>query len=345
MVEFIGSKRELSPHIVDQIARHVPPGASAADLFCGTASVSRELRRSGYRVAANDHLALCSTFAEAILLNDGTPLFADATAVIGRSGGGYLAVLDYLNGLEGIQGFVHRTYSPASASDVGYERRYFTVENAARLDAIRAEIDALSPRLTRGERALLLADLARAASGVSNTAGTYGCFLKSWKPRALQPLTLRPTSVLLGGPPEHVVTCDDVFRIAPVVADAIYADPPYTKRQYAAYYHVLETIVRADEPLVVGSTGLRRWQDQQSDFCYKQRAEGALRRLLGQVRCSYFFLSYSDDGHLCDAEIRSVLSDFGRVTMSEQPYRRYRSSGLRHVRSRVLERLYVLDMN
>ena len=34
--------------------------------------------------------------------------------------------------------------------------------------------------------------------------------------------------------------------------DAVYADPPYTKRQYAAYYHILETIAAGDRPLISG---------------------------------------------------------------------------------------------
>lgn len=346
MVEFLGSKREMSPAIVQQIAQYAAAGATVADLFCGTASVSLALRHFGYRVVANDHLALCTTFAEALLLNDGTPAFSAAAATVGRAGGGYLGLLHHLNALEGSPGFIHRTYSPASIAYSGIERRYFTEENAARIDAIRAEIAALEPTLSRGERSLLLADLLRAASAVSNTAGTFGCFLKSWKKRALEPIVVRPTTSLASGPSHNEVTCDDALRIAPnITADAAYADPPYTKRQYAAYYHVLETIARADEPVVTGRTGLRHWQEQQSEFCYKRRAAAALDRLVARVRCRYFFLSYSDDGHLSDGEIRSILGRFGHVSMSERAHRRYRSSGLAHSRSTVLERLYILEVS
>ena len=40
-------------------------------------------------------------------------------------------------------------------------------------------------------------------------------------------------------------------------ADTVYLDPPYTKRQYAAYYHILETISLGDEPIVEGICGIR----------------------------------------------------------------------------------------
>jgi adenine-specific DNA-methyltransferase len=347
VVEFLGSKRRLSGFIVKHIAAHVSSGARVADLFSGTAAVSSALREHGFAVVAIDHLALCSTFAEAVLLNDGVPPFAAAgevTKVFGDRR--YEGILSHLNALSGREGFVHQNYSPAAAKTGGFPRQYFTAANAAKIDAVRCEIDRLSPLLSRGERGLLLADLVRAVSAVSNTAGTYGCFLKTWKARALEPLQLRASPKLLSGRTDHEVHCADAADAAAnVQVDAVYADPPYTKRQYAAYYHVLETVVRNDEPVVTGKTGLRHWQDQKSEFCYKKRAAAALVRLVSSVECGHFFLSYSDDGHLRDIEIRSILSGFGKVKVGgERPYRRYRSSGLEHRRSSVMERLYCLQL-
>jgi adenine-specific DNA-methyltransferase len=126
--------------------------------------------------------------------------------------------------------------------------------------------------------------------------------------------------------------------------DGVYADPPYTKRQYAAYYHVLETIVRNDEPEVFGKTGLREWREHASAFCYRKRCRAALIQLVQSLRCRHFFLSYSDDGHLSDEEIRSILSPFGAISVSEQGYRRYRSSARAHTRTSVCERLYCLQL-
>ena len=51
-----------------------------------------------------------------------------------------------------------------------------------------------------------------------------------------------------------------MFCVQTDVRDTVYLDPPYTKRQYAAYYHVLETLAYGDEPEVSGVTGLRPWE-------------------------------------------------------------------------------------
>ena len=58
----------------------------------------------------------------------------------------------------------------------------------------------------------------------------------------------------------------------PIAESDVVTRPADTKRQYAAYYHILETIAHGDEPVVEGITGLRPWKSKASDFCYKRRA-------------------------------------------------------------------------
>jgi adenine-specific DNA-methyltransferase len=330
-MDFLGSKRALTAFLVEAFESSAGRGSHVADLFCGTAAISGVLRARGWQVTANDHLRLCSTFAEAALLTDAMPTFA------GLGGPTYEMVLAELNAVPADRGFIHAHYSPAGG------RMYLTESNAARVDAVRERIRQWEPALTRGERARLLADLAIAVSRVSNTAGTYGCYLKKWKARALEPLQLTPAATPPPGTARHSVHCDDAEALAPRLESAIvYADPPYTKRQYAAYYHLLETIVVGDRPELVGSTGLRPWQDKQSDWCYRRRAPGALERLIQAVRCEHFFLSYSEDGQIPDAVIREILSQHGRVHVREIAYRRYRSSRRPHKGPEVRERLYHL---
>lgn len=123
----------------------------------------------------------------------------------------------------------------------------------------------------------------------------------------------------------------------------VYADPPYTKRQYAAYYHILETVARWDNPPLSGSTGLRPWQERSSDWCYRTRAGRALSDLVAQTRCRHFFLSYSTDGHIKHDAILRILGRHGRVRTFEISHRRYKSSRRRYSSSSVIERLYHLD--
>lgn len=350
-IEFLGHKESLLPFIMGTIERQTGEPCDVLDLFCGTGAVSAELKRRGYQVTANDNLTWCSTFAEAILFNDTEPSFEGVAARcdIGNARAPtskpYDDVLAYLNDLSPVEGFFWRNYSPASERFGGGERMYFTETNAGRIDAIRRNLREWVGLLTVAERSLLLADLVRAANAVSNIAGTYGCYLKSWKRRALQQLKMKRSNLVAGAARGHRVFCADANELAAdIEATIVYADPPYTKRQYAAYYHILETIVVGDEPAIMGSTGLRPWEDKASDYCYKSRALGALTDLVSNLTCRHFFMSYNEDGQMKHKAIIDVLSRFGRVQVFEVPHRRYKSSARPHKGADVVERLYHLSL-
>ena len=343
-VEYLGNKRQLVPFLMNAFQAVAPDADHAVDLFTGTGTVAAAMKSGGLRITANDHLAWCSTTAEAVLLNDSPPPFA-GLANVGRRIP-YQWVLEKLNALPPKPGFVYRHYSPASAGYGDVERRYFTTTNAARIDAIREQIEEWSGYLTRGEHSLLVSDLLRAAAAVSNVAGTYGCFLKGWKPRALEPILVKPTHFIDGRAAGHRVhraeAADVIERVS---APMIYADPPYTKRQYAAYYHLLETIALADEPTVSGATGLRPWHSHASAWCYKRRAPQALVHLLDHADCKHFFLSYSEDGQIPHERIVEIMESYGPLEVMGRRRPRYRSSRLPHRGAVVQERLYYVRLD
>ena len=344
-VEFLGSKARLISFLLGGMSGSFKPGDTVVDLFCGTGSVSAALKTAGAHVEANDHLYWCSVSTRAILLNSGPPQFEGLVDVLPLTGShdAYWNVIRHLNSLEPIQGFIWRNYSPATGITGGVQRRYFTEANAGRIDAIRRAIAEWKPLLTNSEEALLISDLLRASAAVSNVAGTYGCYLKQWKPRSLQILSVGPAALRFGTT-IHRVSCADAEDFAEgVTGRIVYADPPYTKRQYAAYYHLLETIATADEPNITGSTGLRPWQDKSSDWCYKRKAPEALRRLISKLdHVRHFFLSYNEDGQIPHGEILEILGAHGRVRVFELPSRRYKSSSRPHRGDTVTERLYHL---
>jgi adenine-specific DNA-methyltransferase len=357
-IEFLGHKEALLDFLLPPIEAAAGGPCRVADLFCGTGAVSAGLKARGHDVVANDQLTVCATFAEATLLNDAEPGFAGVLGDLADGVGGpgprgiagplfdrrtaYDRVLAYLAALPPAEGFVWRSYSPASARTETWERRYFTEDNAGRIDAVRAQIALWEPRLTRGERALLLADLVRAANAVSNIAGTYGCYLKQWKARAREPLALSP-SRFVAGRGTHAVRCADAAQVAAELdVDVIYADPPYTKRQYSAYYHLPETIVRADAPPLEGSTGLRPWQETASAWCYRRHAADALAALVDAARADWFFLSYNEDGQIPHDRVLAILAARGEVQVFEREYRRYKSADRPHRGNAVTERLYRL---
>ncbi|MGP4915611.1 DNA adenine methylase [Brachybacterium tyrofermentans] len=307
-VRYIGSKARVADAILDLAGG--PGGGRFVDAFAGTGSVAGEAASRGWPVTINDVLP------SAVAMSIG------ATVGVGNVSfemiGGYRAAIRALNSIPGYSGFLHAEYSPASVARVQVERRYFTEHNAARLDAMRGQIQIWADAgfLSWVEKELLLADLLQAANAVANISGTYGCFLKNWSVNALKDVEVRERSL-----PRRTTDLEaivgDVSRVPTTTEDTVYLDPPYTKRQYSAYYHVLETIHAGDAPQVGGVTGLRPWKDKASDFSYKSRALGALTRLVLGMTARRILLSYSNEGHVPQTELFDALADAGTVTLHE----------------------------
>lgn len=307
-VRYIGSKARVADSIIDLA------GASGSgrfvDAFSGTGSVAAAAAAKGWNVAINDSLPSAVAMSVGAVVGCGDVPFTSI--------GGYTNAIATLNNLSGRPGFIHAQYSPASVNTGTVERRYFTEVNAARLDAMRAQIQTWSAtgRITWVEEQLLLADLMQSANKVANISGTYGCFLKRWTPTALKaveviPRPLSPRST------NFEASVGDVFDLDTTEGDTVYYDPPYTKRQYSAYYHLLETLHAGDEPEVGGVTGLRPWQEKASDFCYKKRALDSLTRLILGTKARRILLSYSSEGHVTKNHLINALTEAGHVTVHE----------------------------
>jgi adenine-specific DNA-methyltransferase len=309
-VRYIGSKARIVDAILEVIG---PPGDNDGffvDAFAGTGVVGARASELGWPIRINDHLLSAVVTSAARLLGSDGVSFSRF--------GGYLQAVADLNGVPPRRGFLWREYSPASRDAIGIERRYFTEDNAARLDAMRARVEewTMEGWLTNEERLLLLADLLSAANAVANIAGTYGCFMRKWLGSALKPVVVEPRRLRAKSASVEIYNVDvDAVPIAR--NDVAYFDPPYTKRQYAAYYHVLETIAHGDEPQVGGITGLRPWQEKASAFCYKTRALGSISSLLARTASRRIYLSYSSEGHVSRSELERALDPLGRVTFHE----------------------------
>lgn len=337
-IRFIGHKKKLLPHITEVISETVPENTEwVGDLFAGTAAVSAGLKQKGYHVVANDLLTQSQVSARALLCNEPQPQFSTLIDSDEEAAGasdmfvqrtGYSRILSYLNHIPGQEGFFYNQYSPEGTAQREEPRQYFTSENARKIDACRTQIQEWNEAglLSKAEHALLLYDLIRATNEVANIAGTYGAYLKTWYDRAREPLELTPTDIP-SGPTEHKIYQRDANELAKEIdVDAVYLDPPYTKRQYASYYHIPETIAEEDEPDVSGKTGLRPWEEKSSDYCHKRRAGDKLADLLDALSADYVFLSYSDEGHITEAELEEILDGFGTVSRHEFDHARFKSN-------------------
>lgn len=346
MIEYLGNKYSLLTFLDTNIEKFDDnKDLTVVDLFSGTGTVSSLFKQRNYNVISNDFLYFCSLFSKVTLELDGPPDFKELNRVIdlGPGASGYERVIKFLNNLEGVSGFVHQNYSPFTQYTVEEKRMYFTEVNAKKIDTIRMKIIEWKPYLTDSEEALLIINLLTAATKISNVAGTFGGYLKKWKKRALEPICLEMSTNFTTGNKNYSVYNERAEDLISEISnfDILYLDPPYTKRQYSAYYHVLETIALYDNPILLGKTGLRNWKEKSSDFCYKAKAGKALKDIISKNNAPHTYLSYSSDGQMTHEEIISIFEEFGDVQFYQTPYKRYKSQS--NVNSNELyERLYYL---
>lgn len=309
-VRYIGSKARLADAILDIIGNPTNDSSDFVDAFCGTGIVARTAALRGWNVTGNDTLLSSTYLSEAALYCQEELNF--------KSIGTYSEAVCLLNDTEPMEGFIWKTYSPASKKFCEHERRYFTEDNASLIDGIRHQIALWHEDEVIGykEQVLLVADLIEAANNVANIAGTYGCFLRKWTTQSQGAIRIKDRK-LFPFNINHRMYVGDVFNIPTKETDTVYLDPPYTKRQYASYYHIPETLAYHDEPTVEGVAGLRPWKQYASPFCYKTKALNAIVDCIKRLTSKRVFLSYSSQGHVELKQLIGLLSTLGSVQVHE----------------------------
>ncbi|MCG9745049.1 DNA adenine methylase [Shewanella sp. Isolate8] len=305
---YIGSKARFTEEIVKYVGKPTSDSGRFVDVFCGTGAVAAEAHKLGWNVWINDHLISAVTMASARMMSFNHAKFLNV--------GGYSSAIETLNNVPGINGVIWREYSPVSLKLCGIERKYFTEHNAQKIDGIRKVISEWysSGKIDGLESEVLIADLISAVNRVANIAGTYGCFLSKWQKQALSELKLKERD--LNDSDNIVETTNlDAFELNVTENDVVYLDPPYTKRQYASYYHILETITINDNPTVEGVSGLRPWKHKASVFCYKRKALRSLVELITKLKSKKVILSYSCEGHVDLNELVTELELTGSVKL------------------------------
>ena len=323
------------------------------DIFAGTGAVGQHFKRLGFHVVANDVQYYSYCLNRAYIAINTSPRFAGIADSLPRPAGLLMydstdSVLAYLNSLAGVDGFAYRNYCPGGTAGSEYPRQYFTDENGRRCDAIRLQVEewCSEGRSTEDEYFYLLASLLEAIDKVANTASVYGAFLKHLKRSAQKPLLLEKIAIVSNHKPHQVHNRDGRELVPDVICDILYIDPPYNQRQYCTNYHVLETVARYDSPRLRGVTGLREYDDQKSDFCYKSSAVPALDALVRLTPAPYVFLSYNSEGLMAEDAIIATMEQYGSVELRKQDYRRFRadvdSDKRKYKRDAVVEYLFCL---
>lgn len=352
-MRYIGNKENILDRIYSILDDNNIRGKSFFDFFAGTTNVSRFFKLKGYQVFSSDILYLSYCMQKAYIENNIEPTFSKLLPVLKPMDDYNLfsrpldKVVNYLNAIPTIRGFIYKNYTPGGTQDLPRPRTYFIDENGEKIDAIRTKIEEwkLAGLINESEYFILLTCLIETIGFYSNIAGVYAAFQKKWDPRALKPLELKTIEIVNNNLTNRVYCADSMELIDDVNVDILYLDPPYNERQYAPNYHILETIAKYDNPVVKGVTGMRDYSNQKSRFCRANTALEDLDRIAKNAHFKFLVLSYNSEGIMPPEKIIETLQKHGRVKIEQFEYARFKSNnkGLAKTKTTVFEQLYILE--
>lgn len=337
-LNYIGSKHSLLDWLHTTILEKTGfpsfEGKEIADIFSGTGVVSFHFRTNGATVLSNDIEPCSYTVSKAMSESVFTPALQQVLQQLNQEleAGSYKETV----------GFMTKHYSPYETC----ERKFFTVDNAKRMDYIRARIEELT--LSEKDKTYILASLLLSADAVANCASVYGSFLKAFKKTAERTLTLQPIH-LCTTPTESKAFSSDVLNtefLESIEADILYLYSPYNERQYSKNYFPLSVLTynpEEQERLILGGkTGIPALCFT-SPFCSKKLVKEAFQTVLSHTKAKWTFLSYNSESLLDKDTLVSILETQGKVSVIEKPYKRFKSNSKGKQKSEIKEYLFCLE--
>jgi adenine-specific DNA-methyltransferase len=309
-MNYIGSKYRLTDfikHSVYSVVGHNLSDKVICDLFAGTGIVGRNFKTEVKQIISND-IEYYSFVLNRNYIENHTPFE-------------YQNLIDELNNLNGIRGFIFEEYSEKGKA----QRQYFSENNGKKIDAVRQKIEKWQKEkyINENQYYFLLASLLESADKVANTASVYGAFLKKIKKTAQNEIIINPAVFEISNRVNKVFNTDSNELIKYISGDILYLDPPYNARQYGANYHLLNTIAKYDYFTPKGKTGLRTYE--KSSFCSKNSVEKSFEELIKNAQFKYIFLSYNNEGLMSCDKIKSILSKYGKYDYFTTVYQRFKA--------------------
>ena len=325
-LNYIGSKFQLLDWITTNIKEKTGwtsfESKTVADIFAGTGIVSYHFRKLAAKVISNDAELYSSIITYAFTRSIYTELcqtIIDTFQKDINENKHYTTI-----------GFITTHYSPYGSSD----RRFFTIENAKRIDYIRNQLEIIKGGLTEDEYKFILASILLSADAVSNVPAVYGCFLKNFKTKATKNLVLKPihnhTTPSINDSKSYHCDVLNMEFIGSFEADVVYLDPPYNERQYSKNYFPLNIIAKTPEQLLIeeplkGKTGIPS-DCFISPFCKKGPVvENAFDTLFRNIKSKWIFLSYNSESIVSKEKMLELMGQYGDVSVIERDYKRFKS--------------------
>jgi adenine-specific DNA-methyltransferase len=325
-LNYIGSKFQLLDWITSNMKEKTGWTSFAdkriGDIFSGTGIVSYHFRKHNAIVISNDAELYSSIITHAFTRSIYT---ANCKKILDEF---QQDIQD--NKHSTTIGFITTHYSPFGSC----ERKFFTIENAKRVDYIRNKLELIKESLAFDEYQFILASILLSADAVSNVPAVYGCFLKNFKAKAMKNLKLMPIhNNTLQSHYASNTNNNDVLNtdfLASFETDLVYLDPPYNARQYSKNYFPLNIIAKTPELLLSelplkGKTGIPS-DCFISPFCKKRDiTERAFEMLFKGLKTKWIFLSYNSEGILSKEKMLDILKKYGDASVIERDYKRFKS--------------------
>lgn len=303
---YIGCKAKLVDWIFDLINHETNDVHTATDLFAGTGVISNRLLSTYNSVNINDILFSNNKIYTAFFANEKW----DKNKIIGK--------IEEYNALN----TVHVSDNYFSEN---YGGKYFEYELSKKIGYIRQDIENSKNNLTQKEYAILLTILIYNIDSHANTVGHFDAYIK--KPISYTPFVFRMIDVK-NYPNAHIFREDANVLAKSLKSDLVYIDPPYNSRQYSRFYHVYETLVKWDKPVLSG-VAMKPPTENISSYCTTE-APKAFRDLIEKLQTKYLVVSYSNtynakcersNNKITLEEIREILNKKGKTKEFTKDYR------------------------
>lgn len=308
---YTGSKYKLMPWIKKLILKHCPEHDSLFDVFGGTGVVTASLLDITKKSIINDFLFSNEVIYEAFFNQEEY----DESKL-------HSFVDKYLS--------IRASEISENYVSLNYGDKYFKYDDAKIIGFIREDIECeyKSHNINRHEYCILLASLLYSFDRCANTVGHYEAYIKGKEIRAnfvfglIEPIKTNN---------EIQIFRKDSNELAESIsADVAFIDPPYNSRQYSRFYHVMETIVKWDKPVLSG-TAMKPPEENMSGYC-RNTAPELFEDLISKLKVKYIVVTYnntydskssSSKNKITLEQIKSILEKRGKTLIFDMDYRRF----------------------
>jgi adenine-specific DNA-methyltransferase len=319
------------------------------DVFSGSGIVARYFKQFSSLLIVND-LEKYSTLINQCYLSNINEL--DLTEMRKY----YIEITNELSTNKLEKGIIADLYAPQDDGNIKPDERvFYTTRNAMYIDTVRKKIEYIPQNMQK----YFLAPLLSEASIHANTSGVFKGFYKNTETGIgqfggkNQDALLRIKGDINLPFPLFSNFCSDVMvfngdsnkiiNSVPEV-DVAYLDPPYNQHPYGSNYFMLNLIMDYKYPDNKSKISGIPDNWNRSNYNKGKFAYTALKELVINIKAKYILISFNSEGFIGLEEMKTLLSQIGKLDILETQYNTFRGSrNLNNREIHVREYLYLLE--